>query len=407
MMTVVEAPAVPRVLIAESDPWAREMLSELVLDVRCDAQLEVCPDGKQAVELMRGFIPDLVIASRELPGVDGLSLLRGVRMLKRQPPVRFILLSNRNDSASVREAVQLAPTAYLTKPLNIDNLRQRLVTLLSPDGAQIACAVPALAPGVGLDAFLDKRRELADGGPLFVDVRDVLVRSLGPAGVDLKKLEQELINDPHVTAVLIAAANSASQHQGKPQQTLAQALTVLGATQSANLVQGLALKRGAMLTDPSLILQASQIWDVSRRTAGYARILARTLDLDHERCYCAGLLRGLGDLSVIRCLQEWLQAGGTLDEAIIAHSLEQYAAAFGSALRTRWRLPLELRELIAAVYQYNTGVYTREVLAMNLAGQMGRLGEEDPLEALAKSKSARLLKVNASDLERVRNKLVA
>jgi HD-like signal output (HDOD) protein/ActR/RegA family two-component response regulator len=407
MMTVVEAPSVPRVLIAEADPWAREMLSELVLNVRCDAQLDVCPDGKQAVDLMRGFIPDLVIASRELPGVDGLSLLRGVRMLKRQTPVRFILLSSRSDSASVREAVQLAPTAYLTKPLNIDNLRQRLENLLLRDGAHVACEVPALAPGVGLDAFLEKRRELADGGPLYVDVREVLTRSRNAAGVDLKLLEHELIEDPHVTAVLIAASNSASQHQGKPQQTLGQALTTLGATQSANLVQGLALKRGAILTDANLILQARQIWDVSRRTAGYARILARTLDLNHERCYCAGLLRSLGDLSVVRCLQEWLQAGGTLDETTITRALEHYSAAFGSALRTRWRLPLELRELIAAVYQYNTGVYTREVLAMNLAGQMGRLGLEDPLEALAKSKSARLLKVNATDLERVRNKLVA
>lgn len=406
-MTVVEAPSVPRVLIAEADPWAREMLNELVLDVRCDAQLDVCSDGKQAVELMRGYIPDLVIASRELPGVDGLSLLRGVRLLRRQPPVRFILLSNRNDSASVREAVQLAPTAYLTKPLNMEGLRHRLETLLLQDGAQVACEIPALAPGVGLDGFLEKRREVADGGPLFVDVAQAVARSKGAAGVDLKLLEQELINDPHVTAVLIAAANSASQHQGKPQQTLGQALALLGATQSANLVQGLALKRGAILTDPSLILQASEIWDVSRRTAGYARILARTLELDHERCYCAGLLRGLGDLAVIRCLQDWLHAGGTLDDATIAHALEQYSAAFGSALRTRWRLPLELRELIAAVYQYNTGVYTREVLAMNLAGQMGRLGVEDPLEALAKSKSARLLKIGASDLERVRNKLVA
>jgi len=406
-MTVVEAPAVPRVLIAEADPWAREMLSELVLDVRRDAQLDVCSDGKQAVELMRGFLPDLVIACRELPGVDGLSLLRGVRLLRRQPPVRFILLSNRNDSASVREAVQLAPTAYLTKPLNIEGLRHRLEVLLLKEGDQVARTVPALTPGMGLDAFLDKRRELADGGPLYVDVRDVIARSRGPAGIDLKLLEKELSEDPHVTAVLIAAANSASQHQGKPLQTLVQALTTLGATQSANLVQGLALKRGAILTDAALILQASEVWDVSRRTAGYARILARTLDLDHERCYCAGLLRGLGDLSVIRCLQEWLLSGGTLDETSIAHALEQYAAAFGSALRTRWRLPLELRELIAAVYQYNTGVYTREVLAMNLAGQMGRLGQEDPLEALAKSKSARLLKVNASDLERVRNKWVA
>lgn len=406
-MTEVEAPAVPRVLIAEADPWAREMLNELVLDVRCDAQLDVCADGKKALELMRGYIPDLVIASRDLPGVDGLSLLRSVRSLRRQPPVRFILLSNRNDSASVREAVQLAPTAYLTKPLNIDNLRQRLQNLLVHDGAQVACEVPALAPGVGLDAFLEKRRDLADGGPLFVDVREVISRSRNSAGIDPLLLEQALIEDPHVTAVLIAAANSAAQHQGKPLQTLAQSVAVLGAAQSANLLQGLALKRGAILTDEALILQASQIWDVSRRTAGYAQILARTLELDHERCYCAGLLRGLGELSVIRCLQEWRQAGGTLDDATIAHALEHYAAAFGSALRTRWRIPLELRELIAAVYQYNTGVSTREVLAMNLAGQMGRLSHEDPLEALATSKPARLLKIGASDLERVRNKLVA
>lgn len=406
-MTAVEAPAVLRVLIAEADPWTREMLGELVLDVRCDAQLDVCVDGSQAVELMRGFIPDLVIASRELPGVDGLSLLRGVRLLRRPTPVRFILLSSRSDSASVREAVQLAPTAYLTKPLNMDGLRQRLMTLLSPEGAQLTCPVPTLAPGTGLDAFMEKRREVADGGPLYVDVREAVKKSQGAAGVDLKRLERELGEDPHVTAVLIAAASHASQHQGKSLQTLGQALTVLGAAQSATLVQGLALKRSAVLTNELLIQQANQIWEVSRRTAGYARILARTLDLNHERCYCAGLLRSLGDLTVIRCLQEWLLAGGTLDEASIASALEKYAASFGSALRTRWRLPLELRELIAAVYQYNTGVYTREVLAMNLAGQMGRLGQEDPLEALAKSKSARLLKVNATDLERVRNKLVA
>jgi HD-like signal output (HDOD) protein/ActR/RegA family two-component response regulator len=407
MMTVVEAPVIPRVLIAEGDPWIREMLSELVLDVRCDAQLEVCADGKQAVEWMRGFIPDLIIASRELAGIDGLTLLRGVRLLRRQPPVRFILLSSRSDSASVREAVRLAPTAYLTKPLNMEGLRHRLENLLLSEGEAVSCEVPSMAPTASLEEFLERRREVADGGPLFVDVRQAVARSQRSAGIDIKLLEQELHDDPHVTAVLIAAANSASQHQGKPQQTLAQALAVLGPTQSANLVQGLALKRGAVLTHEGLILQASQIWDVSHRTAGYARILARTLDLDHELCYCAGLLRGLGDLAVLRCLQDWVFAGGTLDDEIIAHSLEHYAAAFGSALRTRWRLPLVLRELIAAVWQYNTGVFTREVLAMNLAGQMGRLSEDDPLETLAKSKSARLLKVNVSDLERVRKKLVA
>jgi HD-like signal output (HDOD) protein len=117
------------------------------------------------------------------------------------------------------------------------------------------------------------------------------------------------------------------------------------------------------------------------------------------------LLHSLGDLAVVGCLQEWLQAGGTLDDEQIKRSLEKYSAAFGSALRTRWRLPLELRELIAAVYQYNTGVNTREVLVMNLAGHMARLGDQDSVTALVKTKPARLLKMTVADLQRLRKKL--
>ena len=71
-----------------------------------------------------------MIADWELPGVDGLNVLRSVRQRKRNPPLPFILMSSRNDSASVREALPLAPTAYLTKPLNMESLTQRLQVLL-------------------------------------------------------------------------------------------------------------------------------------------------------------------------------------------------------------------------------------------------------------------------------------
>jgi HD-like signal output (HDOD) protein/CheY-like chemotaxis protein len=402
-MTAVDLPAVPRVLIAESDPWVRETLSELILSVRADVELEICTDGKQAVDWMKKQLPDLIIAARELPAIDGLSLLRGVRGLRRQPVIPFILISNRNDSASVREALPLAPTAYLTKPLNTEGLRQRLETLL------LACpvpnAVPALIPGTTLIRFLDKRRDTADGSPLFVDVATAIKLSQGTTGVDSVLLEQELRNDPHITAVLIASANSAAQHLGKPVQTLAAALAVLGAVQSTQIVLGLAKKRMSVLTNDALLVKASELWALSQRTADYGRILAGMLEVDADRCFCAGLLQSLGDLAVVGCLQEWLQAGGELSDEQISQSLEQYSAAFGSALRTRWRLPLELRELIAAVYQYNTGVYTREVLVMNLAGQMARLGNDDSVTALLKTKPARLLKMTVADLQRLRKKL--
>lgn len=157
-MTAVDLPAVPRVLIAEADPWSRDLLKQVLLNVRCDARLDVCADGQHAVTLLREKNYDLILADWELPGVDGLSLLRNVRQQRRSPALPFILLSSRNDSASVREALPLAPTAYLTKPLNMEGLTQRLQDLLLNEGETVYCEVPPLAPGMTLPVFLERRQ---------------------------------------------------------------------------------------------------------------------------------------------------------------------------------------------------------------------------------------------------------
>jgi HD-like signal output (HDOD) protein/CheY-like chemotaxis protein len=376
------------------------MLSQILLSVRCDARLQVCADGSQALAALAS-LPDLIIASRELPGIDGLDLLRSVRAKGRQPALPFILMSSRSDNTSVREALPLAPTAYLTKPLNMDALRQRLETLLLQVGEQIACPVPPLQPGITLARFLEHKRATADGGPLFADVQAALKRALNPQGLDLRVLEAEVRDDPQITAVLIAAANSAALHREASVTGLLQALNRLGTLQSMNLILGLTLKRSARLSDPELARHAEHYWKLSLHTAEFASSLARQLGLEQERCYCAGLLHCLGDLAVLRCLQEWRLAGGELDERDIEKSLEAFAAAFGSALRTRWRLPLALRELIASIYQLGGGVYSREILAMNLAGQLARLPQGVGVERLAEGKTARLLKIGAGELGRL------
>ena len=403
-MTAVDVTTAPSVLIAETDPWSQDLLKQVVLSVRCDARLDVCGEGQQAIALLDEKSYDLVIADWDLSGVSGLDLLRHVRQRRRSPVLPFILLSNRNDSASVREALPLAPTAYLTKPLDMPGLTQRLQGLLLSGGQEVACEAPALTPGMTLTRFLEHRRASSDGAPLLADVQLAVKRSLNPGGLDLKLLEQEVRTDPQITAVLIAAANSAAQHQASPVQTLAQALQRLGTAQSMNLVLGLTLKRSARLSDPCLVDYAEHYWNTSLRTAEYGRTLARLLKLDQERCYCAGLLHRLGDLALLRCLQEWQQAGGTLDTQAIDESLAEFGAAYGSALRTRWRLPLELRELIAAIYHLGGGVYSREALLMNLAGQVASLQPGEGVNEVAKSKTARLLKVGVPELERLLKK---
>ena len=256
-----------------------------------------------------------------------------------------------------------------------------------------------------LSVYLERRREITDGAPLMMDVQRAVQRSLNPAGLDLTKLHDETRSDPQITAVLVAAANSAAQHHGKAVQTLAQALHRFGSGQSMNLILGLALKRSARLSDPFLADYAERYWELSLHTAEHARKLARLLDLDQDRCYCAGMLHRLGDLALLRCLQEWKQAGGELDDREeVGNALAEFGAGYGSELRMRWRLPLELRELIAAVYQLGGGVYSREALVMNMAAQLALLTEHEGIEELARSRTARLLKIGLPELMRLRKK---
>ncbi len=400
-MSAVDLPAVPRVLIAEADPGSRDLLKQVLLAIRWDARLDVCGDGQQAATLLREKDYDLILADWELPGIDGLSLLRDVRQKRRSPALPFILLSSRNDSASVREVLPLAPTAYLTKPLSLEGLTQRLQDLLLNEGDSVYCEIPSVAPGMSLPGFLERRRDACDGAPLWVDVKAAVEHSLGPEGLNLKRLEDQVRMDPQITAVLIAAANNAGHH-GTPVQTLAAAMHKLTAGQSMNLILGMALKHNVVLSDPALVAYAERYWQLSLDTAEHARRLARLLVLDQERCYSAGILHRLGDLALLRCLQDWRQGSGALDDEVIGESLYTFGAAYGSALRTRWRLPLELRQLIAAVYSLEGGVYSREALVVNLAAQMARLTEHEGLEELARSKTARMLGVGLSELIRAR-----
>ena len=159
---------------------------------------------------------DLIVADWELPGIDGLSLLRNVRQQRRSPALPFILLSSRNDSASVREALPLAPTAYLTKPLNMEGLTQRLQDLLLNEGESVYCEVPRLAPGMTLPVFLERRRDACDGAPLWVDVKAAVQDSLGPEGLDLNRLEDRGAHGPadHRRADCRRQQRGQSRHAG-------------------------------------------------------------------------------------------------------------------------------------------------------------------------------------------------
>ncbi len=400
------AAAAPEVLIAEADPWTADLLTQLVLDIRSDAQVQRFTDGQSALLRCRRRLPDLLIADGELPGLDGIELLRQLRRHSRSPALPCILISNRVDASSVRAVLPLAPAAYLAKPFNAEHLRQRLASLL-PTASNESGSTPALPLVNDLAQYLDNMREDSEGAPLLADVRVAVSRSLQASETDLGSLSREFVRDPQITARLIAAANSAAERRGATCQTLPQALQRLGVPRALNLVLGMAVQRNARLQDPRLAEIAVRAGKNAQRCAELAHWQAAQLRLDHELCYTAGLLHNIGELALLRCLQDWQKCGGSLSDDDIAQALQQRAAGFGSALRIRWRLPLGLRELISAFYTVSGGVFSREALVLNFSALLLDLPEGQPAESLLESRPARMLGLRREFLARIPSHLLA
>ncbi|MBA1262160.1 HDOD domain-containing protein [Stutzerimonas stutzeri] len=384
-------PAPSFVLIAFSEPWRTDQLGQLVASLRPGLRIVQVHDGYAALAACKRELPRLLIADGELVGLDGRALLRELR--RRVPTQRLacILISERMDRASVRAALPLGLAAYLGKPCDLDDLRQRLDKLLPQSaGGRSAHASPTDT----LATFLERMRKSNPGAPLLESVQVAISECLNAADRNLGMLEEQFSRDPQITARLISVANSAGQHQGTTSQTLAQALPRLGVRRTLDLVLEMTVQRNAQLADPRLAQLALGISEQALRAARLAGWLARRLKLDINLCYTAGLLHNLGELALLRSLQNWLDSGGELRDEELPTLLQERAAGFGSSLRIQWRLPLGLRQAIAAYYGLGSEVFTREALVLNLTGLLLALPTDAPLASLADARSVRLLRLD-------------
>ncbi|MDH0725380.1 HDOD domain-containing protein [Stutzerimonas stutzeri] len=392
------------VLVAYNEPWRADQLCQLVRELRPGMRVQPAADGHAALELCKRQVPSLLIIDGELEGLDGRQLLRELRRHGPTQRLPCVLISARTDTASVRTVLPLAPSAYLGKPYDLDDLRQRLDRLLPRSAGRAGVTTPAVTDTV--DRFLERMRPHNRGAPLQEAVLVALQRLQG-GDQDFAELEELLARDPQVTARLISVASNGAAQPAAPCLGLAQARRQLGAARSLQLVTELALQHNARLPEPRLAELAGQLGNQALRTARLASWLARQLKLDVELCFSAGLLQNIGELALLRSLQEWLDSGGALDEADLQRCLRERAAGFGSALRAQWALPLELRQVISAYYALGAGVLRREALVLNLTRLLIELPADAEPASLAGERTVRLLRIDPDLLARAPRHAVA
>ena len=112
----------PRVLVVDDEPDARELLSEF-LTAKGYAVL-TASNGEEALRKVKEERPHLILLDIRMPKMDGLEVLRRVREIDHE--VGVIMVTAVNEEETGRQALKLGAFDYITKPLDFQYLERSL-----------------------------------------------------------------------------------------------------------------------------------------------------------------------------------------------------------------------------------------------------------------------------------------
>ncbi|MBB2163067.1 response regulator [Gluconacetobacter sp. 1b LMG 1731] len=120
-----------RVLIVDDQSSIRQILANSLLQLGF-AHIAQRKDGKEAIEYLAQNPTHLVISDFNMPVMDGLELLRGVRGNPKTQKVAFIILTGEASRDLVQEAVKAGVNNFLAKPYTVAKLREVLEKVFGP-----------------------------------------------------------------------------------------------------------------------------------------------------------------------------------------------------------------------------------------------------------------------------------
>ena len=90
------------------------------------SDVEEAADGEAGLRQAVERIPNLIISDYNMPKLDGLGLLRAVRVHPPTAKTAFIMLTGRADKELVQRAVQYGVNNYLVKPFTVQTLKDKI-----------------------------------------------------------------------------------------------------------------------------------------------------------------------------------------------------------------------------------------------------------------------------------------
>lgn len=87
-------------------------------------------NGKDALEIIEEYVPDLMIVDQMMPEMDGFTFTRSVRRNHLTATTPIIMLTAKDDMATELESIKIGVDIFMPKPFDIKKLQLRIAQLL-------------------------------------------------------------------------------------------------------------------------------------------------------------------------------------------------------------------------------------------------------------------------------------
>jgi two-component system chemotaxis response regulator CheY len=111
-----------RVMVVDDTSVSRALIID-ALDQMGVRGVVIARDGAAALSTLKTQPVHLVISDQNMPGLDGLSLLKGLRQNPSTARIGFILVTGSPDKTLIERGRQFAMNNYITKPFTVTSLR--------------------------------------------------------------------------------------------------------------------------------------------------------------------------------------------------------------------------------------------------------------------------------------------
>jgi len=117
------------VLVIDDDPSLQRLL-HVRLEMHEDVKVVKAMNGKNGLIQADVHNPDLIILDWILPDIQGIEVLEHLKCKRKTKDIPILMLTGRNKVGNIEDAFDLGANAYLTKPVSLQTLGEKVNEML-------------------------------------------------------------------------------------------------------------------------------------------------------------------------------------------------------------------------------------------------------------------------------------